>query len=81
MPTGSRMLTTKPVANIALRLSGDKAGIFEDAEQQQIAGDANREHGKAQTGVQFARDQEIADAIIERDRPSSNSTNCQPLKA
>ena len=51
-----------------VEIEGDEAGIFEDAEQQQIAPDTHGEHGEAQAGAQFPRDQEIANAVIERDR-------------
>ena len=51
-----------------IEIGGKEPGIFEDAEHQQIAGDAGREHGKAQRGAQFPLDQEIADGVIERDR-------------
>ena len=51
-----------------IEIGRGKAGIFKDPEQQQIAGDANRENGKAQAGMQLPRDQEIADAVIEGDR-------------
>ena len=68
MPTGSRMLTAKPVEKTVFRFAGEKAGIFEDAEDQEIAGDAEREHGKAQAGAQFSRDQQQSDDVIEGDR-------------
>ena len=67
MPTGSKMLTTKCVAN-SIEVSGEEAGMLENAEHEKIAGDADRERGKAPARGWFCGDQEMADEIVEHDR-------------
>ncbi len=51
-----------------IEIGGEKSRIFEDAEHHEIAGDADGERGKPCTWAELARDQEIADAVIEGDR-------------
>ncbi len=57
-----------PVENIALRLAARKPAYLKMPSTSKIAGDADREHRKARRGAQFPGDQQIADAVIERDR-------------
>ena len=52
----------------SIEIGGKEAGIFEDAEHQQIAGNTGRKHGIAHRRAQLPFDQEVADPIIERDR-------------
>ncbi|WP_354132411.1 hypothetical protein [Bradyrhizobium sp. RT4b] len=47
---------------------GDEAGIFEDAEHQEVADDAERERRLSLHWGELRRDQEIADAVVEGDR-------------
>ena len=59
----------KPVENIALKIGGEEAGIFEDAEHQEIAGDAEREaRQSASAGRSFLAISRQADDVIEGDR-------------
>ena len=53
-----------------IEVGGQETGIFEIAEHQEIAGDAEREHRKAWPGAQPPSDQQQADDIVEGDRPN-----------
>jgi hypothetical protein len=50
-----------------IQIGGEEAGIFEDAEDDEIAPNADDQRRTSCRGPQLALDQEIADRVVERD--------------
>ncbi|MET4765659.1 hypothetical protein ABH970_006031 [Bradyrhizobium ottawaense] len=55
-------------AEQGVEVLGEEAGIFEDAEHEQIADDTERERRLAVRRAELRHDEEMADAVIEGDR-------------
>jgi hypothetical protein len=67
-PDGKQDIDGKTGRKYRVQIGGEEAGIFESAEHEKIAGDADGEDGKSQGPAQAARDQQQADEVIEGDR-------------